>query len=288
MDPRRLLTFRAVAHERSFSAAARALALTQPAVSQQVAALEKEVGARLLDRDPGGLKLTTAGTVLLEHADALADRLALARSQMNELTGDERLRVGAFPSALAALVPRAVARAVSSQVLVEEGSTPELAERVRRGELHLAVGFQDAAQPRREHEGTVRHDLIREPFLVALWPGHPLAELAEVPLDALADEPWVASSSEGVIARACHAAGFDPRLLMLSRDAMANRALVAQGLAVTLMPKLLAHEFGGIELRPVKGAGPERDLYALLPPGGRHPLVEPTLHALAEVASELT
>jgi DNA-binding transcriptional LysR family regulator len=75
---------------------------------------------------------------------------------------------------------------------------------------------------------------------------------------------------------------------MLSRDAMANRALVAQGLAVTLMPKLLAHEFAGIELRPVKGAGPERDVYALLPPGGRHRLVEPTLQALAEVASELT
>src|SRR5687768_14414959 len=110
MDPRRLLTFRAVAHERSFSAAARALALTQPAVSQQVAALEKEVGARLLDREPGGLKLTVAGRILLEHADALADRLTLARTQLAELAGDERLRVGAFPSALAALVPKAVAR----------------------------------------------------------------------------------------------------------------------------------------------------------------------------------
>jgi DNA-binding transcriptional LysR family regulator len=284
MDPRRMLTFRAVAHERSFSAAARTLALTQPAVSQQVAALEKEVGARLLDREPGGLKLTHAGTVLL----ALADGLALARTQLAELSGDERLRVGAFPSALAALVPKAVARSASAQVLVEEGSTPELAERVRRGELHLAVGFQDAAQPRREHEGTVREDLAREPFVVALWPEHPLAELEAVPLDALADAPWVAPSTDGVIARACQAAGFDPRLLMLSRDAMANRALVAEGLAVTLMPKLLAREFGGIVVRPVKGAGPERDLYALLPPGGRHPLAEPTLHALREVASELT
>ena len=77
-----------------------------------------------------------------------------------------------------------------------------------------------------------------------------------MPLEALADEPWVAPSADGVIARACQAAGFEPRLLMLSRDAMANRALVAQGLAVTLMPKLLAHEFGGIELRPVEGSGP--------------------------------
>ena len=109
-----------------------------------------------------------------------------------------------------------------------------------------------------------------------------------MPIAALAGEPWVAPSGDGVIARACEAAGFAPRLVMISRDAMANRALVAEGLAVTLMPKLLAHQFTGIELRPVKGSGPERDLYALLPPGGRHPLVEPTLDALAEVASELT
>jgi len=121
-----------------------------------------------------------------------------------------------------------------------------------------------------------------------LWPGHPLADLDAVPIKALADEPWVAPSSEGVIARACQNAGFEPRLVMLSRDALANRALVAEGLAVTLMPKLLAHEFAGIELRPVKGNGPKRDLYALTAPGGRHPLVQPTLDALAEVASELT
>ena len=172
-------------------------------------------------------------------------------------------------------------------MLVEEGSTPELAERVRRGELHLAVGFQDATQPRREHEGTERRELVRESFLVALWPGHPLAELDAVPIAALADEPWVAPSGEGVIARTCQAAGFSPRLIMISRDPLANRALVAQGLAVTLVPKLLAHEFGGVELRMVAGRGPERDVYALLPPGGRHPLAEPTLEALAEVASAL-
>ena len=80
MDPRRVLTFRAVAHQRSFSAAARALSLTQPAVSQQVAALETELGVRLIDRRPGGLELTPAGRTLLVHADALADLLQLPES----------------------------------------------------------------------------------------------------------------------------------------------------------------------------------------------------------------
>src|SRR5262249_18464323 len=110
MDPRRLLTFRAVARERSFSAAARSLALTQPAVSQQVAALERELGARLLDREPGGLQLTPAGDVLLAHADAVTDRLELAQAQLAELASETRLRIGAFPSALAALVPTAITR----------------------------------------------------------------------------------------------------------------------------------------------------------------------------------
>src|SRR5919199_6059867 len=82
MDPRRLLTYRAVAHERSFSRAARALALSQPSVSNQVAALEREVGVRLLDREPRGLRLTAEGAILLEHADAIAERLALADTQL--------------------------------------------------------------------------------------------------------------------------------------------------------------------------------------------------------------
>src|SRR3954466_5603080 len=108
MDPRRVLTFRAVAHERSFSRAARALALTQPAVSQQVAALEKELGAKLLAREPGGLKLTPAGETLLQHADAIAERLSLAGTQLAELADGERmrLRIGAFPSALALFDPQ--------------------------------------------------------------------------------------------------------------------------------------------------------------------------------------
>ncbi|MEA2304486.1 MAG: LysR family transcriptional regulator, regulator of abg operon, partial [Solirubrobacteraceae bacterium] len=77
MDPRRVLTFRAVAHQRSFSRAARELALSQPSVSNQVAALEREIGARLLEREPGGLRLTGEGEILLEHADAIAERLQL-------------------------------------------------------------------------------------------------------------------------------------------------------------------------------------------------------------------
>ena len=82
MDPRRVLTFRAVAHHRSFSAAARALSLSQPSVSNQVSALEREIGARLLEREPGGLRLTPEGEILLAHADAIAERFQLADAQI--------------------------------------------------------------------------------------------------------------------------------------------------------------------------------------------------------------
>src|SRR5882757_4815687 len=112
MDPRRVLTFRAVAHERSFSGAARSLALSQPSVSTQVASLEREIGARLLEREPGGLRLTREGEILLEHADAIAERFQLADAQLAAAaTGPRaRLRIGAFPTALAGFVPAAVAR----------------------------------------------------------------------------------------------------------------------------------------------------------------------------------
>src|SRR3954447_3802992 len=148
MEPRRVLTFRAVAHERSFSRAARALALSHPSVSNQVAALEREIGARLLDRRPGGLRLTREGEVLLEHADAIAERFELAKEQLGAAAEGQRarLRIGAFPTALAGLVPAAIARLrlkyPDTKVTVDEG-TDDLPARVRSGELHLAVAFQD-------------------------------------------------------------------------------------------------------------------------------------------------
>jgi len=289
MDPRRLLTFRAVAQLRSFSQAARALSLSQPSVSQQVAALERELGARLLDRRPGGLRLTRAGAVLLEHADAIAERLELADEQLAEIARAERstLRVGAFPTALASLVPSAVARLEGARVIVEEGASDTLAERVRSGELHLALTFQDAAEPRREHEGLERRDLLRETFLVALAPGHPLARSDTVELAELADDGWTAPSAEGIIVRACRAAGFEPQLASITRDQLAIRALVARGLAVTLVPSLLAQAFSELPLRPLAGASPERDVYVLLPPGGRHPLVGAAVAALATAVDEL-
>jgi DNA-binding transcriptional LysR family regulator len=292
MDPRRLLTFRAVAHERSFSRAARGLSLSQPSVSNQVAALEREAGVRLLAREPGGLRLTPEGAILLEHADAVAERLELARAQLADAASAyrTRLRIGAFPTALASLIPAAVDRvrlAHPLTIAVDEGGAAELAARVRAGELHLALAFQDSALAREEPAGLERRDLLRERFKVAMSPEHPLAARAEVALADLSEDGWTAAQTDGLIVRACRAAGFEPNVVSITADQLAIRALIERGLAVTLTPALLAEHFGEVALRPIAGGGPARDVYVLLPPGGRHPLVAPMLVALEAVAEDL-
>jgi DNA-binding transcriptional LysR family regulator len=274
MDPRRLLTFREVARQGSFSRAGEALALTQPAVSQQVAALEKQLGVRLLDRGPGGPTPTEAGALLLAHADAVADRLSQADSQVAELAAAERetLRIGSFPSALATLIPDAIVRLRERlpevQVEAGEASGEELGAMVAAGELHAAVCFQDAEQPPRRPEGTDRHELGREAMLAVMAEDHPLATRERVRVADLAEETWTAPSREALLYRTCVAAGFEPRISFVTRDVLAARGLVASGLAVTLMPALLASGLPGIAMVPLEGLQPYRSLYALTPAAG--------------------
>jgi DNA-binding transcriptional LysR family regulator len=292
MDPKRVLTFRAVAHHRSFSRAARELALSQPSVSNQVASLEREIGVRLLERRAGGLRLTAEGVILLTHADAIAERFELARAQLAAAARGKRarLRIGAFPTALAGFVPAAIERLheqyPDTKVSVDEG-TADLTARVRSGQLHLAIAFQDSAEPRLEPDGLERRDLLRESFTVALAPGHRLARHSRVRLADLSEDDWTAANTDGLIVRACRAAGFEPNLVSITHDQLAIRALIVRDLAVTLAPQLLAEAFSDLALRPIAGPAPTRDVYALLPPGGRHPLVAPTLAALDAIASEL-
>ena len=216
MDPRRVLTFRAVAHERSFSRAARTLSLSQPSVSNQVAALEREVGVRLFERRPGGLRLTAEGQVLLEHADAIADRFSLAEAQLSGVAERRRarLRIGALPSALAGFVPAAIARVrdqhPETQVTFDEGTSEELANRLASGELDLAIAYQDTTWPRAEPPGVKRHHLLHEEFMVALAPDHPLASRDEVDLADLRNDDWTAALTDGVIVRACRAVAVQP------------------------------------------------------------------------------
>ena len=110
LDPRRLRVLREVATRGSFSAAAAALAFTQPAVSQQIAALERETGTTLIERGVRPVRLTDAGRALMVHAEAVLAHLDEAQQELGEIAGLRRgrLRLASFPTAIATLVPRAV------------------------------------------------------------------------------------------------------------------------------------------------------------------------------------
>src|SRR3954451_3102993 len=181
MDPRRLMAFRAVAHARSFSRAAELMSLTQPSVSHQIALLETEIGVRLLERGRGGLRLTHAGEVLLEHADHVAWRLHLADTQITDLAEKRRDQVclGSFPTALASFVPSAIARLRLAhrdlRILLSDVTASTLEPRLLSGAFDVAIGYQDATTERREFQVAHRIDLFQDTFLVALPPEHRLA-----------------------------------------------------------------------------------------------------------------
>src|SRR6478609_11272805 len=112
LDVRRMRVLREVASRGSFSAAADALDYTQSAISQQVAALEREAGTKLVERGARGIHLTEAGRALVAHADVILARLADAEAELEAIAGlrGGRVRITSFPSAGATLMPIAIAR----------------------------------------------------------------------------------------------------------------------------------------------------------------------------------
>ena len=292
MDPRRLLTFRTVAHERSFSRAAQRLARSQPSVSSQVALLETEVGVRLFDRGRRGLRLTRAGEVLLEHADHVAWRLELADTQVAALADAARaeVRLGAFPTALAGLVPAATTalKAVRHDIRVRlsEVVPSALEPRLLSGDFDIALSYQDASLERREIKGVERIDIIQETFLVGLPRDHPLAqEDGPLALTELADDDWILPSTEGFLIDACREAGFEPHIVAISQESVSTRGMIQRGLGVGWVPSLLADDYRHVvAVRPIDGPMRRRDIYALVPPGERHHNVNDVLAALREAA----
>ena len=295
MDPRRLLTVRAVAHARSFSRAAEEMSLTQPSVSNQITLLETEIGVRLLERGRGGLRLTNAGAVLLEHADHVAWRLDLADTQLASLAGERResVRVGAFPTALAGFVPSAVARLRLAhpdlRVRLGEVTPSTLEARFLGGEFDVALSYQDASTERRELSGAERIDLLQDTFLVGLPPEHRLAGSASlISLTELAEDDWIVASRDGFLVQACRDAGFEPSIVATTTEPLATRGLILRGIGIGWVPSLLIGDYGGVAIRPVKERVRGRDIYALLPPGDRHPRARQVIDAFVETATDFT
>src|SRR3954453_4926032 len=248
LDVRRMKVLREVATRGSFSAAAEALNFTQSAVSQHVAALERESGATLVHRNSRGVTLTDAGRALVAHADAILARIECAEEELADIAGlrGGRLRLACFQSAGATLVPRAVAafheRHPSVELSMVEAEPDEACARLKGGEIDLALVYDVAAIPGMlEPEFELTH-LLDDPYDAILPAGHALAERHRLRLADLSGEPWIASTDAAgcrrITERSCEDAGFKPRVAFEVDETLAAQALVAAGGGVTLLPRL--------------------------------------------------
>jgi DNA-binding transcriptional LysR family regulator len=213
-----LRVFLEVARHGSFTVAARTLGWTQSAVSRQISSLESALGgAPLFDRLPRGVRLTEAGRVLVPHAEAVVERLHGADRELAALrrVAGGRLRFGAFATADAALVPRAIAafrvRHPGVRLTREEGLTPVLLERLSAGGLDLAIVSTTGRAPLDPY---TLHHLLDESLYVAVPADHPLAAEPSVRLPQLADADWISGSPhpEGTLLDAALRHGFRPRV----------------------------------------------------------------------------
>jgi molybdate transport repressor ModE-like protein len=293
LDVRRLRVLREVALRGSFSAAAEALTYSQSAVSQQIAALEREAGTRLVERNGRGIRLTDAGRALVRRADAILVELAAADAELQAIAGlrGGRVRVSTFASAATALLPAAITafRAAHPAVQVELSlveATEEAIGGLRTGRADLVLVARPAGEPPTDQ--VEAHRLLEDPMLAVLPGGHRLARRRTLRLDDLAGEPWVLGGGPGcsdraTILRACHAAGFEPRVTVdfPTDDYNATQGMVAAGAGVTLLPRLaLAVPRDDLAVRPLAGAGPSREVVAAIRRGDQAPA---TLAMLEEV-----
>jgi molybdate transport repressor ModE-like protein len=299
LDVRRLKILREVAERGSFSAAADELHLTQSAVSQQIAALEREAGTKLLDRNHGSVRLTDPGVTLVSHAEAVIARLDEAERELADISElrSGRLRMVSFPTAGATLVAGAVPAFSSKFPGVErqlDEAEPESSlPRLRCGEYDIALAYDFDSVPFADERDIERHPLLEERLQLALPADHRLASRKSVRLAELEEEVWACgngpSSCRANVVEWTRAAGFDAKISFASDDYQVIQALVAAGMAVALLPELLlTGRNPGIKVLDIKPQPPMRRIWALtLGPDLRSPAAEAMLEILGAEAERL-
>jgi DNA-binding transcriptional LysR family regulator len=294
VDPRRLLVLLEVARAGSLAGAARTLGWTQPAVSQHVRRLERDTGTSLVVREGRGVRLTEAGAVLARHAEAVAARLSAAREEVAALADLRagRVRLAAFPSALATLVPAALACLAVEHggvdVRLTEVEPPEARELLLAGQCDLAVvfGYDDVPD---DAADLSRSPLLIEPVRAVLPQGHRLAGRRALGLADLAGERWVAGCERcrAHLLGAAAAAGVAPDVRHEIDDYVVTQELVAAGLGVAALPRLAleASRRPGVAVVPLRDVG-DRAVEAVTRPGDDAvPAIGAVLQALRRAAA---
>jgi DNA-binding transcriptional LysR family regulator len=296
IDAAGLRVMRAIADEGSFTAAALSLGYTQPAVSQMVRRLEQRTGTALVERVGRSVRLTEAGEVLARHAGPVLKALDAAEEEVAAIAGLRagRVRLMAFPSSSATLVPRALAlvkqRYPDIKVTFTEAEPPESLAALRAGECDLAVAFAyegtDLGRGEEDLDVFSIHKLMDDEVRLALPRTHPLAGRSEVDLADLAEEPWIAGCPRcrGHLLQMCHDEGFNPNVAFETEDYVAVMGLVSEGLGVALIPDLILrtahhHDVVTVPIRPAS----RRHIHIVTTPDlERVPAVQATIEALEE------
>ncbi|GAA2713896.1 MULTISPECIES: LysR family transcriptional regulator [Streptomyces] len=246
-DSRHIKTFHTVVTAGSYSAAARVLGYTQPAVTQQMKALERAVGTPLFTRVGRRMRLTEAGEALARHAGIILESIAAAQRQMSSLTRLRagRVRVCAFPSAGATLVPEALARLSAEhpgvRVELQEGEPPDSLGRLVRGECDITLAFTYPGLHEQVPAELAEIPLFEDQLTVLLPAGHALARRRAVKLADLAGERWIAGClrCRANLLHECAEQGFAPDIAFTTNDNLVVQSLVAEGLGVAMMPGLV-------------------------------------------------
>lgn len=276
-----LRVFREVAERGTLTAAAAALGYTQSAVSRQIASLERAAGTPLLERRHDGVRLTSAGRVVVRRAATVIDQVDAAARELAGLPDEHgTVRLGWFASAGAGVVPRALAALRSMHpgitVISREGSTPALVRALRAGTLDLAlVASAPPFRPLDTETPALELRVLTERSLrLAVPAAHPLARGDFVDVADLHGQRWIAGSGDDRVMGVWPGLDERPEIAHTARDWLAKLHLVAAGCGITTVSASLAAAVpDGVRILPVRGGPREqrRILLARLP----RPLPEP-------------
>lgn len=297
LDARRLQVLKAVVDAGSITAAAASLGYTPSAVSQSISALEREAKTPLFEKAGRGIRPTQAGLVLAEHAGAVAHQLLDAERALEALRAGEagRLRIAAFATAGAALVPRALAAFREGHPGVELdlaiAETEEALAQLRSGHRDLCVIAENSPVTDEGRDGLTYMHLLDDPYRLVLPLAHPAASARTVPLQDMADESWIATASARcntlqTVTTACARAGFSPRFAIEADEFATTVGFVAAGLGVALVPMLALSSFpDDVVSRRLRGGGPSRQVYVVTRSARpSHPMIKVLVQALRSSA----
>jgi DNA-binding transcriptional LysR family regulator len=268
LDVRRLRMLREVSLHGTIRAAAASLSFTPSAVSQQLSALERDLGIELLERRGRSVHLTAAAHALVERTEQILVQLAAAEDEAKAIANatETPLRIASFASAAATIVADAVRENGLELHILDSDPRLGLA-RLRGGEVDLAILWEYDFVPIEPGAGIELVPLLDDPIQVVLPASHPAAAAPALELADLAGEAWVdsttLSSCHPFLRRACNAAGFEPRVAAETNDHRTLHHLVASGVGLALVPLLSQLDLpASLVARPVRTNPPKRRIHA--------------------------